>query len=73
MPGFGFLGGDGGGEHGGAAIGGENGAVSLAGDAPGFELERAARPFDLYSLFIEHDDVPCAGRDAAGAPSPGWR
>ncbi len=57
MPGRGFLGGDGGGEHGGAAILGENGAVRLAGDAAGLELERSARPFDLYGVLMQHGVV----------------
>ncbi len=53
----GFLGGNGGGEHGGAAILGEHRAVGLAADAAGLELEGAAPPFDLYGLFVQHDDV----------------
>jgi hypothetical protein len=53
-PGFGGLGGDDGGEHGGLAVGGDDGAVRLAGDAPGLQHEPAPAPVDFFALDIEH-------------------
>ena len=50
MPGFGCLGGDDGGEHGGLAVGGEDGAVGLAGDLAGLEDELAPTPVELNSM-----------------------